>query len=105
MTTFPTAEVLMSLVIDIAAKGGALLAIAWLACKLLRRESAAVRHSVWSMTMLALIVLPLVSWALPAWRLPILPANESAEPAADYVTPVAPLATSESPAVTPAKAD
>lgn len=97
MTTSPTAEVLMSLVIDIAVKGAVLLAIACLASKLPWRASAAMRHSVWSMAMLSLILLPLVSWTLPAWRLPILPASESSEPAAQSTTPAGALATLELP--------
>ncbi len=67
-------ESLSLVLIDAAAKGTVLLAAAWLATFVLRRSSAAVRHRVWGLAMGGLVLLPALSWLLPAWRLPILPA-------------------------------
>jgi beta-lactamase regulating signal transducer with metallopeptidase domain len=59
-----------------------LLFVAWVAAWGLRRSSAAVRHRVWSLALLGLIVLPAAMRIGPAWRVPILPgAPPSAEPA------------------------
>lgn len=90
------AESLASFLIDTTAKGTVLLFLAAAATLLLRRSSAAMRHAVWSLTMLSLVVLPFASATLPAWRIPILPVIESkAQPStiADLTGPV--LATVE----------
>jgi beta-lactamase regulating signal transducer with metallopeptidase domain/protocatechuate 3,4-dioxygenase beta subunit len=61
------------LLLDTVIKATVLLVGACLAAALLRRASAAVRHRVWCLAFLALILLPFVPLALPTWRLPILP--------------------------------
>ncbi len=68
-------ESLSLVLIDAAAKGTVLLAAACLATLVLCRSSAAVRHRLWGLTMGGLVLLPALSWILPAWRLPILPAR------------------------------
>ncbi|MEX0713212.1 MAG: M56 family metallopeptidase [Pirellulales bacterium] len=71
--------------IDVAVKATLLMALAILATWLLRRGSAALRHRVWCLTFGALVLLPILSWALPAWRIAILPptpAQPAAAPAA-----------------------
>jgi TonB family protein len=54
-----------------ALKSTMLMGVAWLAVCLLRARSAAVRHQVWSVVFAALLLLPLLSTALPALRVPV----------------------------------
>lgn len=75
------------LAIDSAAKATVLLLLALLATTLWRNSSAALRHRVWCLTFAGLVILPGLSAALPAWRLPILPA-----PASDPAPVIAPVA-------------
>lgn len=56
---------------QIVLKSTLLLALAWLAVLCLRRKSAAVRHQVWTLALAAVLVLPLFSMLLPAWRVPV----------------------------------
>jgi beta-lactamase regulating signal transducer with metallopeptidase domain len=67
--------------LDVAVKATVLLVLAGAVTGLCRQSSAALRHSIWLVAMLGLIVLPLATWALPAWRLPILPASLAQPPA------------------------
>jgi beta-lactamase regulating signal transducer with metallopeptidase domain len=39
----------------------------------LRRTSASLRHLVWTLSLVGTLLIPLFSWAFPAWRLAILP--------------------------------
>src|SRR5215475_6464918 len=41
----------------------------------LRRASASVRHALWAIGLLAVLVFPLVSDLLPKWDVPMLPAG------------------------------
>ena len=59
---------LMPLVLDSALKGVVLLAVAALCALLLWRALAATRHLAWLVAVVALLVLPLLSAALPQWR-------------------------------------
>jgi beta-lactamase regulating signal transducer with metallopeptidase domain len=77
MATLRIVEPLASFLIDIAAKGTVLLVLAFFVTWLLRRSSAAMRHAVWSLTMLSLVLLPVAWWALPSLTIPILPSIES----------------------------
>jgi beta-lactamase regulating signal transducer with metallopeptidase domain len=77
MSTPQIAESLASFLFDTAAKGTVLLLLAIVATLLLRRSSAAMRHAIWSLTMLSLVVLPFASAMLPVWAIPILPMAES----------------------------
>jgi beta-lactamase regulating signal transducer with metallopeptidase domain len=54
--------------LDAAVKGTALLGFAALAASVLRKRSAAIRQLVWVLALGVLLVLPLVSQALPAWQ-------------------------------------
>ena len=56
------------LLVDSAVKGTALLILAAVATLLFRRDSAATRHLLWLLAIVALLVLPLLSAALPEWR-------------------------------------
>lgn len=72
---------------DIVVRSSVVLAIAALVDAALRRHApAAARHLLWSLAVVALLVLPLASSALPAWlvRVPIAPAF------APFVSGVAP---------------
>jgi HEAT repeat protein/beta-lactamase regulating signal transducer with metallopeptidase domain len=67
------------------------LGVAALTAHGLRRVSAAMRHLVWTLGLAAALVLPLLSAALPGWRVPILPAPASPLPAASLVPEGSPL--------------
>jgi beta-lactamase regulating signal transducer with metallopeptidase domain len=56
------------LMMDSAIKGTVLLVLAAVAALLLRRDSAATRHLVWMMAIIALLMVPVLSAALPQWR-------------------------------------
>jgi beta-lactamase regulating signal transducer with metallopeptidase domain len=59
-------------IIELAAKSSAVLAVAAIAAGLMRRRaSAASRHLVWTLAVVALLVLPLAIAALPSWSIPI----------------------------------
>jgi len=61
------------ILLDASLKGALLLALAGLVGLTLHRSSAAVRHMVWCIAVLGALTLPVLSWLLPSWRLPILP--------------------------------
>ncbi len=68
---------------DLAIKSSALLAAAGVLTLALRRRSAATRHCVWALAFTGLLLLPLFSVFLPAWRITVaapvaLPAAGSA---------------------------
>src|SRR5215510_6314180 len=54
-------------------KGALVLLVAAALCVFLRRASAASRHLVWSLALAGLIALPVLSFELPAWHIPVLP--------------------------------
>ena len=83
MEMLTLARSLASLLLDSAAKGTAILLLAALAALLCRRSSAALRHSIWCLAMGGLLVLPVASWALPAWQIPILPPESLLPPVAE----------------------
>ena len=60
------------LLFDSAIKGGMILALTAFVAMLLRRDSAATRHLVWLVGIVAMLVIPVGSAALPQWR--VLPA-------------------------------
>jgi TonB family protein len=55
---------------EIAVKSTVVLAIAWLITLLLRRQSAALRHLVWTAASVAVLALPFFSLCLPAFEIP-----------------------------------
>ena len=63
------------IVADAAAKATVLLGLTTAVAAGLQRSAAAVRHRLWSLTLCGLLLLPLLSWSLPGWRLPILPST------------------------------
>jgi VWFA-related protein len=56
-------------------KATVVLVAAVFAERVLRHRSASARHAVWSVALLGLLVLPLLSALLPSWELPVLPAR------------------------------
>ncbi|MDB5350245.1 MAG: hypothetical protein JWN86_1492 [Planctomycetota bacterium] len=56
------------LLLDSAVKGAALLVSAAIAATILRRDSAATRHLVWMLAIVAMLVVPVMSAMLPQWR-------------------------------------
>src|SRR6266404_3159280 len=56
------------LLLDSAIKGTALLTLAAVAAILLRRDSAATRHLVWLLAIVAMLAVPVLSTMLPQWR-------------------------------------
>lgn len=62
--------------LELILKSLVVLAVAAACCAALRKAglvSAAGRHLIWSVALAALLALPLLSRAIPAWRLPLLP--------------------------------
>src|SRR5207302_6468653 len=86
------------LLVDSAVKGTALLVLAAIATVILRRDSAATRHLVWLLALVAMLVVPVLSALLPQWR--VLPewAGISPEPVVVETSPAA-IATAGDPAV------
>lgn len=56
------------LLLDSAIKGTVLLSLAAFAALMLRRDSAATRHLVWMLAIVALLIVPVLSATLPQWR-------------------------------------
>jgi beta-lactamase regulating signal transducer with metallopeptidase domain len=69
MLASPYTVFAVNLAIDVLLKATIVLAIAGLASWYLRGASAAMRHAVWSVALGSLLILPLLSASLPAWRL------------------------------------
>jgi beta-lactamase regulating signal transducer with metallopeptidase domain len=64
---------MLALLLDALLKGTLLLLAAGALTLALRRAAAAARHLVWAVTFAALLVLPVASALLPAWRVPAWP--------------------------------
>jgi len=78
---------------DTAAKSVIVILAAWCVVSLMRKRSAATRHLVWALALCALLALPVLTAALPAWRvLPQWAARQEApaaqKPAAIEVLPM-----------------
>ncbi len=67
---------------DAALKSAALLALAAAASLALRKASAAARHALWVGVLVGVLLLPILSYALPEWRVPWLPQWQGWAPAA-----------------------
>lgn len=97
-------DVTVAVAADAALKATILLILALAVDGLLTRSSASVRHVLWSATVTALLAVPVLSAALPSYRVPVLPAPPGAEgpPAAPSAAPS--LTTATEPAGRPAQA-
>ena len=88
-TIFSVAGVLSAsslLLVDSAVKGTVLLALAAVVALILRRDSAATRHLVWQLAIVAMLVVPVLSAMLPQWR--VLPAwMSSSRPVVADISP------------------
>lgn len=77
------------LLVDSAIKGIALLIAAAVASLILKRDSAATRHFVWLLAIVALLTVPVMSALLPQWRvLPEWASIPSASPEAPTIPPL-----------------
>ncbi len=63
----------LAVLVDVGVKGIVLLALAGLVALAMRRASAAARHLVWTLALTGLLLLPVLSFVMPKWQLPILP--------------------------------
>lgn len=68
-----------AIILDATIKATALLAFCWLLTTLLRRRSAALRHTLQTSALCGVLLLPLLSSLLPAWRLFSLPQFPAAQ--------------------------
>lgn len=66
-----------AILLAVALKGAAVLAIAFLVLAALRDAPAALRHGVWTAAFAALLVVPVLGVYGPVWQLPLLPAETS----------------------------
>ncbi|MBS0201832.1 MAG: DUF1549 domain-containing protein [Planctomycetes bacterium] len=77
------------LMADASLKGSALLLLAVITTVILRRDSAATRHLIWMLAIVAMLVLPFLSATLPQWRvLPDWASLASRNPATTATGPV-----------------
>ena len=75
----------LSLLLDFAVKGTAIILAAGLLIVVLRRASAATRHLVLSLSIVSLLVLPALSAFLPAWQISILSTTSARDAASSSV--------------------
>ncbi|MBI4263128.1 MAG: HEAT repeat domain-containing protein [Acidobacteria bacterium] len=92
---------LAAFLIQVTLKAVLLLTGAWVAARAMRRSSAASRHLVWLLALVAILVLPVVQVAAPRWDVPLWPAETptvASVPARASAPPVAqPLFTEATP--------
>ncbi|HKQ05682.1 MAG TPA: M56 family metallopeptidase, partial [Blastocatellia bacterium] len=69
-----------ALLIALAAKSMLILGLAAVIAFALRRAAAASRHLVWNMALVGLLLLPLLSLALPAWQWSVVPDGLLSQP-------------------------
>ncbi len=63
----------LTILLDASWKGVVLLLTALMLSLLLRRAAAATRHLVWSLALIGLLALPVFSFILPTWSVPLVP--------------------------------
>ncbi len=67
------------LLLELTLKAMMILAAAGLVSVMLRNSAAALRHLIWSLALGGLLLLPVLTFVVPAWRVAILPASNRAE--------------------------
>jgi HEAT repeat protein/beta-lactamase regulating signal transducer with metallopeptidase domain len=75
---------------DIVVKASLMFAAAGAATFVLRRSSAALRHMIWTLTLAGVLLLPVLSIALPKWQLPLLTIEKASSfplPASSFPIP------------------
>ncbi len=82
-----SSDLWVRLLLSFAGKSLALLTLATLLAMLLHRASAAAKHWVWTLAVVGVLLLPLVSLLLPQWRVNLLP--DLARPLASQAEPSA----------------
>lgn len=102
ITSMALADGVAGLLPRLALWGTILLGVAWTLATLARRRSAAVRHLIYSLSLLTLLVLPLAA-TLPGPSVPVLPAK-TPQPAAPELSPQGSPATDSATATPPAAA-
>ena len=68
----------LEILLSTSLKGVFILIIAAALSFALRKASAASRHLVWSLAIASLLALPVLSFGLPSWQVPLLPFEFSA---------------------------
>ena len=66
------AREVLAVLFDLTLKGTLILALAGLLTTLLKNTSASTRHQIWCLALCSVLLLPVLTVMLPAWRLPIL---------------------------------
>src|SRR4051812_19693378 len=77
----------LPIVVDAVVKASVILGTTALAALVLRRASASARHLVWTLGLVSVLGVPVLSLALPRWELPIVTVAAPAQAASDFVTP------------------
>jgi beta-lactamase regulating signal transducer with metallopeptidase domain len=79
----------MTMLLNVLLKSLVLFAVAGGACFVLRRASAAARHALWLLVLVALCCLPVFCVLLPHWSAPVLPAVVRPHVAVSTAPPIA----------------
>ena len=66
------ARAVLAVLFDLTLKGALILALAGLLTRMLKTASAATRHLIWSLALCSVLLLPILTVVLPAWRVPVL---------------------------------
>ena len=67
------AERLIAAWISVSLKGSALIAVAWLLTRAIRRGSAAMRHAIWTSALAGMLLLPVLTALVPVIELGVMP--------------------------------
>ena len=81
----------IAFIVDCAVKGGIVIALAAGLAWLLRRESAAARHSVWTAAIVAQLLIPILAFVMPTWAVGVIDRPAPSAPAEQ----IAPAPTAE----------
>ena len=92
MVSFNLQDLSWLAIADAIVKATMVLGTAALVSALLRRRSAATRHLVWTLALLAALALPALTLALPRWQVPLLTVGTETASILEAAPPVAPPA-------------
>src|SRR3954466_14747280 len=82
-------------VADVVVKATVLFLSAGVASFLLRRRSAALRHIIWTLALAGVLVLPMLSMALPHWQLNLVTIDQASLSAPSFQFPASSLEATE----------